>query len=125
MNKIGYYSNRHMSWATPRLVKYYSDKVNVYDHEMFYAIPATPSPAPPPTVLIHRTTTLGTPYPTPYYHPVYPTCYGCKSAVPAPITYPPPPIGAPPPPLFQPGCPPLEGYLPMPPYPQPLYYKPF
>lgn len=114
-----------MSWTTPRLVQYYSDKVNVYDNELFVSLPATPAPPPPPTVLIHRTTTLGTPYPTPYYHPLYPTCMGCQSAVVAPITYPPPPIGAPPPPLYQPGCPPLQSYLPMPPYPPPHYYKAF
>ena len=68
-----------MAWQPNLLLKYYSDRINIYDDERFIRLPTTPSPPAPPVIYIHRTTQCGQPYPIPYYQPPHPRCASCST----------------------------------------------
>ena len=53
--------------AIPRLLNYYTDRINIYESDLFVPIPAVAAPPAPPVMYIHRTTNTGNPYPVPWY----------------------------------------------------------
>ena len=63
-----------MSCKIPRVVYYYSDKINIYDNNAFIPLPTTPAPiAPSPFLPIFQPiANCNTPYPTPSYYPPNP-----------------------------------------------------
>lgn len=67
-----------MSCSVKPLIRYYSDKVNIYSSDCFIPLP-TCRACPPPSMPIYRP--LGQcnqPYPTPTYYPPAPCCNSCK-----------------------------------------------